>query len=242
MNKYAQTIGWCVDAPFGDFAFSAPTPVRSMRSAALSERAVQACPAVNEYEKRLYQIPCAFDLNISIERRNGAFDLFVEDRGTRIDRDILQRFLTLMKPDLWRHPDRPVIQILLPYFFISDEVCFMTQLPPFFDYRASKWPGLLISGRFPIQNWPRIMNWAFEWFDTDKPVRLRRGDPLCYMQFETETPDRQVKLVNCVLTDELKAFRKGIEGMPKYVSNTFKIMDEAATRRPKKLIKEIDDG
>ena len=41
-------------------------------------------------------------------------------------------FLTLMKPDLWRHPDRPVIQILLPYFFISDEVLFYDTVAPFF--------------------------------------------------------------------------------------------------------------
>ena len=63
-------IGWVVDAPFGDFAFKAPYTLRKSRESALSSRAVQACPAVNELEKRLFAVDSAFDLYLTIEKKD----------------------------------------------------------------------------------------------------------------------------------------------------------------------------
>lgn len=36
--------------------------------------------------------------------------------------------------------------------------------------------------------------WAFEWIDTTKPLILKRGKPLFYVQFETQPQDRAVQL------------------------------------------------
>jgi hypothetical protein len=117
----------------------------------------------------------------------------------------------------------------------------MTQMPPFLGSNMKFWPGTLISARFPITNWPRILNWAFEWEDITKPLRLKRGDPISYFSFESNDPSRNIKMVEAKNSDKVKQFRKGISGMPKYLSNTFSVMEEAASRRPKNLLEEASD-
>ncbi len=134
--------------------------------------------------------------------------------------------------------NKPVIQILLPYFFICDEICYLSQISPFLDFKHNSWPGVIIGGRFPITNWPRILNFAFEWVDIRNDLILRRGDPLCYVFFELDNPEKIPKLVQAKITPELREFRKGIQGAPKFVSNTFHLMKEAKNRRPKKLLEK----
>jgi len=232
-------VGWLVDAPFGDFAFPEPTTVFRTRNRARSERAVQACPAVNDLEQRLFEVTAPFSFALSIQRNGDAFDLFVEEDQTRADGDLLGRFLSFMPQNLWRSPDKPVLQLLLPYVFVCDEECYLNQTPPYLDQSMLRWPGLLIAGRFPITNWPRILNWAFEWRDLEAKLYVKRGQPLCYFSFTGTDPSRKVKLVEAHHTDELRQFRKGIEGIPKFTSGTFKLMDEAKNRRPSQLLKEV---
>ena len=234
------TVGWIVDAPFGDFAFEAPEAKRKDRSPALSGRAVQACPAVNELEKRLFVVKAPFDIKIGVEKDGENYELFYDEQRTRVDPDVISRFITFMPQNLWRSPKRPVFQILLPYVFLCDEKCYLTQFPPFLD--ECTWPGQMIAGRFEITNWPRILNFAFEFCDLNSCLELRRGQPLCYFMFEGDNPERSVRLVRAKQTEEVRQFRKGIDGMPKFTSNTFSVMDEAARRRPRNLVISIEDG
>ena len=233
-------IGWIVSPEFGDFAFYAPETVKTKRSKPLSNRSIQACPAVNELERRLFQVKCPFNLHLQIDKTPKGFDLFAIDNGTRLDDDLIPKFVTLNKPDIWRDPETPVIQIAMPYVFICDESCYMSQLPPFMEKNHHSWPGMMTSGRFQITNWPRILNWAFEWTDTNKSLKLKRGSPLFYVFFETLNPDDNIRLIRAEKTKELSDFRKGINGIPKYLSNTFKIMETAKQRRPEKLLKPAD--
>jgi len=235
-NESTVQVGWFVDAEFGDFVFPDPIPAKAKRGAPLSGRAVQACPAVNELERRLFEVRCPFHMDLELEQTKSGFDLFVVDKTTRIDTDIAAKFIKLMEPSIWRSKNVPVVQIFSPYIFFSDEEVFLQQLPPFLDQQFQKWPGLLIPGRFQITNWMRPLNWAFEWTDTSTPIRLKQGQPLYYVQFETSRPSQALKLVRAKITDEVKQFRKGASGAPKFVSNTFKLMDTAAKRRPEKLL------
>lgn len=229
-------VGWFVDAPFGDFAFPSPKPIRGRRKPALSARAVQACPAVNELEKRLFVVVCPFDIKLGVEKSGDEFHLYIDEKRTRIDDDILGRFLTFMPQNLWRETEKPVFQLLLPYVFVCDEQCYLTQLPPFLDRNHLDWPGTIISGRFEITNWPRILNFAFEFSDIRREITLRRGEPLCYFFFEGAKPDEPVELIEAENNMTVREFRKGIEGMPKFTSNTFSVMKEAKIRRPSQLL------
>lgn len=235
-------IGWFLNQPFGSFAFPQPKAVIATRNKALSNRAVQACPAVNELERRLFEVRCPYNISLEIEKKGGDFELYVVESDTRLDDDLIIKYVNLMPQKIWRDKKAPVIQISSPYVFICDETCYMTQMPPYFDEKAKSWPGVLIAGRFDIKNWLRPLNWAFEWRDTEKPLKLKKNDPLYYLLFESSRPEAKIDLFQAEVTPEVMEFKKGAEGMPKFTSNTFKAMETAAERRPKKLVKRAGVG
>jgi len=237
-SKTPVKIGWLVDAPRAGFIYAAPTPVKNERAAPLSARAVQACPAINEVERRLFQVTFPFDLRLRYEQEGGEHHLFTIPEGTRIDDELVPQHVFLMKPEHWRKPDRPVIQIRAPYLFVADERVYLNQLPPFLTPHFARWPGLMTAGRFPIDVWPRILSWGFEWLEPDQDLIFRRGDPWFYIQFETEHPDQRIQLVPAENTPELREYRQGLADVVKYASNTFSLFDTAQARRPRKLLKE----
>lgn len=64
-------------------------------------------------------------------------------------------------------------------------------------------PGTIFGGRFPINVWPRLLIWAFEWHDTAKPLKINHGDPLFYVTFETTPQDRSIVCTEVELTQDL---------------------------------------
>ncbi|MEM7189320.1 MAG: hypothetical protein AAF439_06890, partial [Pseudomonadota bacterium] len=137
----------------------------------------------------------------------------------------------------WRYPDRPTIQLSLPYLFIADEPVYMSQVPAFMHYKADGMPGTMFGGRFPINLWPRPLMWAFEWHDVNKPLKLSRGEPLFYCLFETEPADRPVQVIEAERTPELNEYLDLITGAVNYVNQTFSLFKQAEDRRPDRLVK-----
>jgi len=136
----------------------------------------------------------------------------------------------------WRHPDRPTIQLAVPYTFVADEPVYMVQLAPFLHYSQQPIPGTIFGGRFPIDIWVRTVSWAMEWHDIEKPLILRRGEPLFYCQFESTRPQQPVKLIEAELTPELQAYHNDLVGVVQYVKQTFSLFEAAERLRPKKLL------
>jgi len=97
-------------------------------------------------------------------------------------------------------------------------------------------PGTIFGGRFPINVWPRPLMWAFEWHDTDQPLKINRGDPLFYATFETMPQDRSVVLVEADVTPELTDYMELISGAVNYVNQTFSLFEAAEAQRPKTLV------
>ena len=231
-------IGWYIEEDKGKFVFADPEPLFRSREKALSQRAVQACPAINELERDYYVIKNPFDIRLRCEKRGDEYSLHIVDDGTRIDEDLIAQYVHLMQPHLWRTSTHPVIQIKVPYFFLSDEPCYMTMLAPYMSSTISRWPGAMIGGRMPITIWPRILNFAFEWHNLDEDLILRRGNHLCYLYFESSALRTKPNLFELEYTNELKEFRAGISATPKYISNTFSLFKTAISRRPKKLLRK----
>jgi hypothetical protein len=148
----------------------------------------------------------------------------------------LNQVLTLVNEAEWRYPDRPTIQMLLPYCFIADEPVYMTQLGTFAHYRRDSLPGTIFGGRFPVSVWPRPLMWAFEWHEPDRDIVLKRGEPLFYVQFEAQGPERPVQLVEAQKTPELLAYLEKISGVVNYVNQTFGLFKAAEAIRPAKLL------
>ena len=71
---------------------------------------------MNEFERRLIILNSGFDIRLRIEKNKENCELFVIPEGTRIDDDLVQKFVSLNSPEILRDNKKPVIQILLPYF------------------------------------------------------------------------------------------------------------------------------
>ena len=186
----------------------------------------------------MFEIACPVDLSLEFVRDDCGRPAVVDRRGAaapmRADR--LDELIVWTEESEWRHPERPTLQLMLPYVFLADEPVYMAQLPPICHYRPEGLPGLMLGGRFPIHVWPRPLMWAFEWHDTTRPLELRRGEPLCYVQFETLPQHRPVQLVEATRTADLEEYLEMIAGAVNYVGQTFSLFKAAEARRPARLL------
>jgi hypothetical protein len=236
-------VGWLLKAQQAGFIWEEPRQFRRADSQdPRTAKALQNCPAVVDYESRHFVVPCPIDLSIRLIRDKEGKPALQNMDGPQsaITGQHLSKLVHLNGAGQWRHPQRPLIQISTPYYFVADEVCWMNQLPPYLTYRDPPIPGVFIGGRLPIHIWPRVMMWAFEWWDTTKPLILKRGEPWFMLRFETDDPTRPVRLVEAEWTPELNAFANGAEAVTNYVRRTFSLFKTAEKRRPEKLIKRVE--
>lgn len=233
-------VGWLIDTERTQFIWSPPRRFTRERPERRHAKSLTQCPAMVDHEARLYEILCPVDAQIGFryddQKRPALINLLGDQSPIRSKH--LNQMVSIVDPREWAHPNRPVIQFITPYVFIADETCYVNQLPPFGFYRRDPLPGLMVGGRLPIDIWPRHLMWAFEWYETDKPLVLRRGEPWWYARFEATDPSRPVRMVEAEMTPELKEFMQGLSGVTNYVSQTFQLFSVARERRPAKLLVE----
>ncbi len=233
------TIGWLLKEQRGSAIYEAPRRVRSAEMSRTHAKSASRCPAILNLESRHVEVSCPFDLHLAFirdrEGRAGLRNLAGPASPVRANR--LSDVIHLVNEAEWRYPDRPTVQMSLPYVFIADEPVYLSQLPPFQHYRSDPWPGTLFGGRFPIDVWPRALMWAFEWHDTEKELRLSRGEPLFWCQFETVPPDRPFRLVEAARTPELDGYLEQLSGVVNHVNRTFSLFRTARERRPPVLVR-----
>jgi len=236
----AVEVGWTLDADKATFIWDAPTRLkRETQQGAPHAKALTYCPAIIEHEARLFQVNCPIDVQLRFklnEKTNKPDIASTAGELSTVRPQALAQMVKLVSPAEWRHPNRPILQIMSPYIFLADEPVYMMQLPPFAYYQASPLPGLMIGGRLPIHIWPRQMMWAFEWYDTSRELVLKRGEPWFYVRFETTDPTRPVRLVEAEMTPQLKEYLGGLTAVTNYVNRTFSLFDTAKSRRPKSLL------
>lgn len=232
-------VGWFLsegtDAPI---IYDAPERLKSATENRTHAKSASRCPAVINMESRYFVVNCPVDINIGFRRDDKGKPTLVNRSGTKspIRAGKLGKMLHLTAESEWRFPNRPMLQLKLPYFFIADEPVYVTQLSCFAHYRKIPLPGTIFGGRFPIHVWPRPLMWAFEWHEPEKDLVLRRGDPLFYVQFEGEGPDRPIQMVKAEHTPELREYLSAIGGAVNYVNQTFSLFKAADEIRPSKLL------
>ena len=233
------TVGWFLTGDKGAILFDPPERLASPPANRTHAKSAARCPAVVQMESRYFVVKCPYDLHIGFRRDDQSKPALVNLAGgaSPVRGSKLAQLLTLVNEGEWRYPDRPTIQMSLPYCFIADEVVYMTQLGTFAHYRPDPLPGTIFGGRFPVNIWPRPLMWAFEWHDTEKPLLLRRGEPLFYCQFEGDAPDRPIQMVEAERTPELEAYLEKISGVVNYVNQTFSLFRAAERIRPARLLK-----
>ena len=232
------TVGWFRDTDKGGVLYEPPERLVSREVDRSHAKSASRCPAVIQMESRYFVVKSPFDMQIGFTRDTNGRPALVNRLGNAspVRSNKLNDLLKLVAESEWRYPDRPTIQLKLPYTFIADEPVFITQLGPFAHYRKDPWPGTIFGGRFPINLWPRPIMWAFEWHEPQKDIVLRRGEPLFYVQFEGDRPERPVTLVEVEKTPELMAFIEHISGAVNYVNQTFSLFRAAEAARPPRLV------
>jgi hypothetical protein len=240
-SKGAVQVGWLFNDDKNSVVFVDPERVKSAEVSKSHAKSASRCPAIISLEARYFLIRCPFDISLGFYRHGDGKAMVKNLLGdaSPMRPKGFERHFRLTKETEWRYPDRPTIQIVLPYVFVADEPVYLNQLPPFMHVLDDPWPGTLFGGRFPIHIWPRSLTWAFEWRDTSKPLILKRGAPWFYVNFETAFPDRLVEIVEAENTPELKRYLDSISGAVNYVNQTFSLFKTASARRPKKLLKPL---
>lgn len=230
-------VGWILDTEKAGFIWEAPRKLSRPTGKATHAKGVSFCPAVNDHEARIFEVPCPIDIALRYTTNGeepGLINLAGDQSSIR-PKHLNQMFVIVNKKE-WRDPNRPILQFMTPYTFLADEPVFINQHPPFYHYPQNPWPGLLIGGRFPIDVWPRGLVWAFEWYDTSKDLIIKRGEPWFYASFETQDPSRRIRLIEAENTPQLQEYMNGIKGVTNYVSRTFSLFSTAKERRPKTLL------
>lgn len=233
-------IGYCLADPAGGFAFQPPRTVVSGRSRPLGARAVQNCPAVNSLERHLVEIPSPIALRMSLFSQDGELALRINQAGTLARPEVLNRMLSVEPPQRWRDPRKPVLQLKLPFFFVTDEPCWAVILPPFLAPQMRRWPGTMVAGRYPVSDWPQSLSWALEWDALDQELVIRQGEVLAYAMFEFDAPHKRPRLVEAELTEELAEYRAGMDGVHHLTDRIEDLWATARARRPARLLKPLE--
>lgn len=232
------SVGWFLSDDKGGVMYDPPERVSFRDTNRSHAKSAARCPGVIQLESRYFMVRCPFDLNIGFGRDAAGKPHLINRAGTAsaVRGNKLAQILTLVNEAEWRYPDRPTLQLGLPYCFVSEEVCYITQLDAFAHYRPNPLPGTIFGGRFPIHAWVRPLMWAFEWHDTSKDLVIRRGDPLFYVQFETDGPERPVALTAIQRTPEIEAWMAQMSGVVNYMNQTFSLFKAAEAMRPANLL------
>lgn len=232
------TVGWFLTTDKGAILYDPPERLSVRQTSKTHAKSASRCPAVIQMESRYFVVNCPFDMHIGFGRdeKGKAHLINRAGVGSAIRANKISEVMVLVNEAEWRFPDRPTVQLMLPYCFIADETVYLTQLGTFAHYRPDPLPGTIFGGRFPVNLWPRPLMWAFEWHDTTKDIILRRGEPLFYCQFEAKGPDRPVHLVEAERTPALETYMDKISGAVNYVNQTFSLFKAAEAARPEKLL------
>ncbi len=231
-------VGWFLTSDDRGVLFDPPERLTSRQTNTGHSKSASRCPAVIQMESRYFVIKAPYDLQIGFARDKDGRAVLVDRSGGAgsVRRSKQGQIITLVNESEWRYPDRPTVQVGLPYCFIADETLYLTQIGPFAHYRPDPLPGTIFGGRFPVNVWPRPLMWAFEWHDTTKDIILRRGEPLFYCHFEGVGPERPIQLVEAERTPELEAYMAKISGVVNYVNQTFSLFKAAEGMRPERLL------
>lgn len=233
-------VGWFLYEKRTGVVFAPPERIRSAEVNRKHAKSASRCPAIINMESRYFMIRVPYDIHLRLMRKDGKTTVRnMAGDGGSIRGQTLGKRLHVVAEKEWRYPDRPTIQLSLPYTFIADEPVYITQLDAFMHYNPNPIPGTIFGGRFAIQNWPRPLMWAFEWHDTSKDLILRRGQPWFYVLFETLPQDRSVSLIEAEVTQELRDYMTHTAAAVNYVNQTFSLFKDAGRVRPAELLKPV---
>jgi hypothetical protein len=195
------------------------------------------CPAYQKFARNLFVIRCPFDLHLKCELTDEGCDLSVGDESS-IKPEKLVGLIKVHPKNEWREADKPLLQLLLNYYFLSDDDLDLQYLSPltttFFEPAL---PGLVLQGRWNIKSWVRPINFVFEWWHTSSDLIIKRGQPILNVMFHSKDLDTKIVLVEAEETAEVIEMARGIQNINSYIRNVFSVLPNVVKNRPRRLVK-----
>jgi len=115
------TVGWLLNVAQGAVIYGEPARVRSGEMSRTHAKSASRCPAILNLESRYVEVPCPFDLHLGFVRdkegRPGLRNLLGPASPVRSNK--LADLMHMVNEAEWRHPDRPTLQMRLPYVFVG---------------------------------------------------------------------------------------------------------------------------
>ncbi|WP_092402075.1 MULTISPECIES: hypothetical protein [Candidatus Ichthyocystis] len=227
MQSSRITVGWTLSEEGGSVLFYSPEPLSSLYSRKMI--GVSACPAVQHYERRVFCVRSPYSLRIRAKFDNDKWYFYPVYPFTEMPESSLFERVQFQPRSAWRDPFVPVLQLLLPYVFVSDEDVFLNQIEAPCG-KNRNWS--LLSGRFNIYDWQRPINWAISWTDTSEDIVIRRGDVLFGLLFESCHPNKGIVLKRMPYEGAIRALVEETRGVSTHVRGTFSLF---AIQRQKRL-------
>lgn len=232
-------LGWRTSSPQAALAFLPPEPMAESAAAALSPlfatHAAGADPA-----RRMIVVRASYNVRIRYQPvPKGQIPRFalVPEPGS-ISQNGFKGLVTPIMPDAQRAVEVPACQISLNLIMVSDVPCRLQLMPPYLSPGFRDWPGSLVCGRFPLENWPRSLNAILEWQDLERDWVLRRGEPLVYLLALYDDPSVVPRLVEAASHRGLERQMKAIDAVSEVARNVGPMFEEAERRRPPHLLVE----
>ncbi|MEM6487242.1 MAG: hypothetical protein AAF677_03055, partial [Pseudomonadota bacterium] len=229
-------LGWKCDTPQMALAFIPPAPLDALEVPA-GHPSLPSPTGEDGLGRRLLVVRAAFNVRIKLVRQPGLpprFQRVAEPRS--ISQQAFDLLVTPILPEAQRDPKLPACQMSLNLVMVSDEPCRLQLMPPFLSPALRRWPGTLVSGRFPLENWPRPLNAILEWQDPSRDWILRRGDPLAYLMPQYDDPALVPELVEVAQSKPLIRHIMRLNMVTEVARNVGPMFEEARRRRPKRLV------
>jgi hypothetical protein len=195
------------------------------------------CPAHQNFSRNLFVIRSPFDLHLKCDVSDEGCELTVGEESS-IKPEKLASFIKVHPISEWRESDKPLLQIMLNYYFLSDDdldIQYLSPLTTHFFQPAL--PGLVLQGRWNIKNWIRPINFVFEWWHTSSDLIIKRGQPILNVMFITEDLDAKIDLIEAEETDEVVAMARSTQNINSYIRNVFSVLPSIVKRRPRRIVK-----
>ncbi|MEM6307468.1 MAG: hypothetical protein AAF701_05740, partial [Pseudomonadota bacterium] len=113
----AVQVGWLHTDTKTSVLYDPPKRVTSAPQNREHAKSASRCPAILNMETRYFEVNCPFDIHIGFSRDKDGKPTLINRAGTKspIRANKLGNALVLTSEREWRFPDRPTVQLKMPY-------------------------------------------------------------------------------------------------------------------------------
>lgn len=227
-------LGWRNSSPQAALAFLPPVLLSDFDP---PDPGLLAAAGLGGVAEQIVVVRASFNLHLRFTKPGAPRQGFVRvgEPGGLSDQ-AFRALVTPIKPTAQRQPDVPALQLSLNLIMVTEAPLALHLAPPFLSPEYRRWPGPLVSGRFPLRSWPRPLNAVLEWQDREREWRLRRGDPIAYLWVQYHDPSARPRLVEAATTPALKRHLARVDNVSAFGRNVGPMFEEAERRRPTRLL------